>query len=169
MSYLGYRTLGGFNVFSRFPMMAGDGNTNANTLSATPSPYEAMANDTTHIGPNPARTYLTGTGDNDIITVTRTSATTASVDVQPFDDAAHAVTVDAPGATGNSYSYNISTTLPILLDAGGRDDLIKIIGNLGTTVTVRGMHGTDALEVDTQNAATATYSPAGTQVDWARQ
>jgi hypothetical protein len=161
MSYLGYVTQGGFNVFSRYPMMRGDGNTNANTLSASPSPYEAMANDP-NIGVG-STTYVTGTGQYDSITVTRVSATTASVTVQPFDDAARTVTIDAPGATGNSYTYTIPTTQPILIDAGGRDDLIKIVGDLNATVTVRGMHGTDSLEIDAQNAATATYKPAATQ------
>lgn len=161
MSYLGYVTQGGYNAFSRYPMMRGDGNTNANVLSSTPSPYEQLANDP-NIGPA-ALSYITGTGQFDTITITRTSATTASVSVQPFDDAARTITIDAPGPTGNVYSYTIPLTQPILIDAGGRDDLIRIVGDLGTTVTLRGMHGTDQLEIDAQNAATATYLPAASQ------
>ena len=69
MSYLGYSTLGGYNVFSRLPMMDGDGNTNLNTLANSPTPYDKFVADS-QIGASDMN-YVTGSGANDIITITR--------------------------------------------------------------------------------------------------
>lgn len=157
MSYLGYESLGGLSFFTKYPQMRGDGNTNANTLSSTPSPFEQMQNDV-NIGPNPSLNYVTGTGENDQITITKTGANVAAVSISAFDDAAFTIPVDAPGATGNSYTYTISLDKPLLVEAGGRDDRVTLDADLGVTVTVRGMHGTDALYINGKNVPSATYT-----------
>lgn len=155
MSYLGYDTQGGHNFFSRVPTMDGDGNVNVNVLGNSPTPADSILNDV-NIGPNPNLTYVTGTGTHDIITVTSTGPGTASVSIQPFQDAAYTTAIDFPGAgTGTTFSYNISTFVPILIDAGGRNDRIVIDGDLGTTVRVRGMQGTDDLVIQTGGASAA--------------
>ena len=157
MSSLGFTSLGGFNMIDRFPMMAGDGNTNVNVLAATPTPFDKLANDP-NIGPGLFE-YVTGTGVNDIITITKTGPLTANVTVQPFNNAAYMTTVDAPGPTGTSFSYAIDLTRPLIIDGGARNDRIILDGDLGNSITVRGMHGTDELIIMGKNAATASYTP----------
>lgn len=156
MSYLGYNSQGGFNVFSRFPVMDGDGNTNANDLANDPTPYGDLVDDP-NIGPSGIE-YVTGTGAHDIITITKTGATTASVSLQAFSDAARTTAIDFPGPTGTTYTYTINTDRPLTIDAGGSNDQIVLDGDLGTTITLRGMHGSDELVVDGKAAATATYT-----------
>jgi hypothetical protein len=156
MSYLGYNSQGGFNFFSRFPTMDGDGNTDANSLGDAPTPYDDLIDDP-QIGPSGIE-YVTGTGAHDIITITKTGATTANVSVQAFFDAGYTTSIDFPGPTGNTYSYSINTDRPLTIDAGGNNDRITIDGDLGNTITLRGMHGTDELIVMGKNAASATYT-----------
>lgn len=160
MSYLGYATQGGFNVFSRYPMMDGDGNTDANVLASNPggilTMYDQFITDPS-IGPSNIN-YVTGTGTNDIITITNAGGGLANVSVQAFADAGYTTTIDAPGATGNTYSYTISLDRPLTIDAGGRNDRIILDGDLGVTINLRGMHGTDELIVMGKNAASATYT-----------
>lgn len=156
MSYLGYNSQGGFNFFSRFPVMDGDGNGDQDTLANAPTPYGDLVDDP-NIGPSGIE-YVTGSGANDIITITKTGATTASVSLQAFTDAAYTSAIDFPGATGTTYSYSINTDRPLTIDAGGRNDRIIIDGDLGNTITLRGMHGTDELIVMGKGAASATYT-----------
>lgn len=163
MSYLGYDSQGGYDFFTRYPMMRGDGNTDPNVLASAPSPLDQMINDP-NIGAG-AVEYVTGTGANDIITITKTGATTATVSVQAFADAAFTTAIDAPGATGTSYSYSITLTKPLIIDAGSRTDRIVIDGDLNTTITVRGMHGTDRLVIDGKGAASATYTASTSTTD----
>jgi hypothetical protein len=164
MSYLGYTSQGGFNVFSRYPVMDGDGNTDANNLVAvggTLTPYDQHRNDP-NIGPSNIE-YVTGTGAHDIITITKTGANSANVSVQAFFDGSYSTAIDAPGATGNTYSHSIALDRPLTIDAGGNNDRVILDGDLGVTITLRGMHGTDELIVMGKNAASGTYIP-GTNV-----
>ena len=156
MSYLGYNTQGGFNFFSRFPVTEGDGNTDPDDLVDEPTPYDNLAEDP-NIGPSGIE-YVTGSGAHDIITITRTGATTAHVQIQAFSDAARTNAIDFPGSTGTTYEYDINTDRPLTIDAGGSNDRIVIDGDLGNTITLRGMHGTDELVVNAKNAASATYT-----------
>lgn len=154
MSYLGYD---GLDFFTRFPMMRGDGNTNASILSNAPTPFDQMANDP-NIGASTFE-YVTGTGANNIITITKTSGTTANVSVQAFADTAYTIPIDAPGATGNTYSYSITLTKPLIVDSGKGNDRIILDGDLNNTITLRGMQGTDELIVMGKGAASARYTP----------
>jgi len=163
MSYLGYNSQGGFNFFSRFPVMDGDGNTDVNDLANEPTPYGDLVDDP-NIGPSGIE-YVTGTGAHDIITITKTGATTANVSLQAFTDAAHTSSIDFPGPTGTTYSYSINTDRPLTIDAGGSNDRIVIDGDLGNTITLRGMHGTDELVVMGKNAANATYTTGTNSVN----
>jgi hypothetical protein len=158
MSYLGYANFGGHNVISRYPMMRGDGNTNANLLASTGSPFEQLMNDP-NIGPNPNLNYVTGTGANDTIVITKTGANSAAVAVSAFDNATYTTPIDAPGATGNTYTFVITLDKPLIIDAGALDDRVTLDGDLGITITLRGMHGTDQLYVDGKGAGSALYSP----------
>src|SRR5262245_16215201 len=94
MSYLGGN---GFNFFSRYPMVRGNNNTSNNDdlqASSPPAPagnrtpYDQWIN-TGSIGQNNAFHYITGTGANDIITVTKTGANQATVAVTAYSDAAY--------------------------------------------------------------------------------
>ncbi|MEA2709543.1 MAG: hypothetical protein QOF78_2144, partial [Phycisphaerales bacterium] len=163
MSYLGYSTQGGFNVFSRYPTMDGDGNTDANDLANSPTDYDHFISDP-NIGPSSIN-YITGTGTNDIITVTKTGANSASVAIQAFADAAYATPIDAPGATGNTFSYSISLDRPLTIDAGGRNDRIVLTGDFGITINLRGMQGTDQLIVDGDGASSAVYTTGTNSAD----
>ena len=156
MSYLGYNTQGGFNFFSRFPVTEGDGNTDPDDLVDEPTPYDNLAQDP-NIGPSGIE-YVTGTGAHDIITITRTGATTAHVTLQAFSDAARTNAIDFPGGTGTTYEYDINTDRPLTIDAGGSNDRIVIDADLGNTITLRGMHGTDELVVNGKGAANAVYT-----------
>lgn len=160
MSYLGYNSQGGFNVFSRFPVMDGDGS--QDTLANAPTPYDDLVDDP-NIGPSGIE-YVTGSGANDIITITKATATTATVSLQSFNDTAYTNAIDFPGSTGTTYSYTINTDRPLTIDAGGRNDRIVIDGDLGNTITLRGMHGTDELRVMGKNAGSGVYT-TGTNSD----
>ncbi len=78
------------------------------------------------------------------------------------ESAGGAALVDAPGPTGDTYSYTIPTGKPILIDCGERNDRVIITGTLGSTVTIRGGQGKDSLLIDTLGL-TATYTPAASQ------
>lgn len=163
MSYLGYNSQGGFNFFSRFPVMDGDGNSDQNDLANSPTPYGDMVDDP-NIGASGIE-YVTGSGAHDIITITKTGATTANVSLQSFTDAAYTSAIDFPGATGTTYSYAIDTDRPLTIDAGGRNDRIILDGDLDTTITLRGMHGTDELIVMGKNAGSAVYTTGTNSAD----
>ena len=163
MSYLAGGTFGGFSMFTRYPMVMGDGNTSNNVLSATPTPFDQMANDA-NIGAVPGTTYITGTGANDIITVTRSGAL-ANITVQAFNDAAYTSSITVPFFGGTTYSYSVSLANPLLIDAGARSDRIVIDASLGQQVLIRGMGGDTGNAEDADQlvisgvAAAATYTP----------
>jgi len=162
MSYLAGDNFGGFGMFTRYPLAIGDGNLNPNTLSAFPTPYDQMANDS-QIGASSVG-YITGTGAYDIITVTR-SGSNANVTVQAFSNAGFTGAITVPFFGGTTYSYSVSLANPLLIDAGVRSDRIIIDASLGQQVLVRGMGGitgnfNDADElVISGAAASATYTP----------
>jgi RTX calcium-binding nonapeptide repeat (4 copies)/Metallo-peptidase family M12B Reprolysin-like len=160
MSYLAYDTFGGFDFFSRYPMVRGDGNTSNNVLSAfsAQTPFDQMRSDP-NIGPSNME-YVTGTGQNDVITITKTGATQGTVSVQAFSDAAHTTAITVPGGgTSTTFTYTIDLTRPLLIDAGARDDRIVLDGDLGTIITLRGMAGNDELLVAGKNAPNGSYTP----------
>jgi hypothetical protein len=133
---------------SRFPTVLGDGNTDPNTLS-TPQgqgPYVQLQLDP-NVGANPAFHYVTGTGANDIITITKTGANAATVKVQPFNNNTYTSTLIVPGGKATSFSYTIPLDKPIQVYGGPSDDRFVIDNDLGTTVTFFGMAGTDSLVV----------------------
>lgn len=161
MSYLGYDTFGGFNFFTRYPMVRGDGNTDNDTLSAAGgalTPFDQMRIDP-NIGPSGIE-YVTGTGQNDIITIAKSGAL-ATVSVQAFSDANYTTAVSVPGTGGGStdFSYSIDLTKPLVVDAGARNDRIILDADLGIGITLRGMHGTDEVVVMGKNGASGSYVP----------
>jgi|GEM_PF-2848866 len=160
MSYLAYN---GFDVFSRVPVMKGDGNTNSNTLVNTPTPYDHLVADA-NVGASNME-YVTGTGANDIITITKTGATTANVTVQPFSDTTYTTPINFPGSASASYSYSIDLTKPLVIEGIGGNDRFVLDGDLGTTISVRGAAGTDSLVVLGKGAANGTYTPGTNDVN----
>jgi hypothetical protein len=161
MSYLAYTTFGGLDFFTRYPMVRGDGNTDNDVLGAfsASTPYDQMRVDP-NIGPS-SMEYVTGTGQNDIITITKTGATTGTVTVQAFTDAAYTSAIEVPGSavSGSVFTYTIDLTKPLTIDAGARDDRIVLDADLGTTITLRGMHGNDDVVIMGKGAASGLYVP----------
>ncbi|MFO0807997.1 MAG: hypothetical protein U0746_05200 [Gemmataceae bacterium] len=147
-----------FDFFTRFPLVT----------DVPPPPtvtnYDRFA-DTNVLGLRAgAAAYVTGTGANDIITITRTSATTAQVAVQAFRDTAFTSAINVPGIapTTTTYTYSIPTTNGILIESGFGGDRIVLDATLGVPVTVRGMGGTDFLVVQGGGAASGSYRPRAT-------
>jgi hypothetical protein len=166
MSYRSYDTFGGFNFITRYPMVAGDGNTNKDTLS-TPTPPAPPTQRTpadqwlfdASIGPSPLMNYVTGTGAHDVITLTRTG-NDVTVTVEAFEDDGFAVPITVPGTTVNSYTYTFANDKPtIRIDGGARNDRFVIDASLGVNIDIFGMHGNDELVIDGKNAVNATYTP----------
>lgn len=137
------------SFFSRFPLMRGDGNMNVDLRTNS---YEQLVNDADIGRADSGVEFVTGTGVNDRITITRTAPGRASVLVQAFSSAAFNT------STVYSYSYDISTTNGVLVDAGLRDDQIILVGDLGTQVTVRGGAGSDTLELRPAGASVIAFS-----------
>lgn len=164
---------------TRFPLVTGDGNNPpggaAFDYDDVENQYERLLN-ASFLGPRvggPA--FVSGTGASDVITVTRASATTASVTVEAFRDAAHTSAIDVPGPTPcTAFSYTVSTANGILIEGGLGADRIVLDAALGVPVTVRGMSadaigagddaGIDELIVLGGGAATATYTPGAALV-----
>ena len=168
MSYLGYTTHGGINVFSRYPMVQGDGNTDNDTLAAASgqvTQYDQMRADP-NIGPSNME-YVTGTGAHDIITITKAGASTGTVTVQAFLNSDYTGAFEVPGSDtdGSTYTYTIDLTKPLLIDAGSRNDRVVLDADLGNTITLRAMHGTDELLIMGKNAATGSYVPGTNTTD----
>ncbi len=112
-----------------------------------------------------APVYVTGTGEHDIVTITRLNATQATVTVQAFSNATYTTPIAVPGgggATTYSYTLNNYDANGILVDLGFDNDRLVVDASLGVPITVRGMAGTDQLIVNGGGAATATYAPNAT-------
>jgi Metallo-peptidase family M12/RTX calcium-binding nonapeptide repeat (4 copies) len=158
MSYCASQS--GYDFFTRFPLPKGDGNTD-DTVAL--NAYKQLAvTDAADIGPSGVE-YVTGTGANDVITITRNSATQATVTVQAFDnsDFTDPITVPGPGPATTTYSYTIDPTRPILVEAGAGNDRIVLDATLGSSITVHGMSGDDQLVVLGNGVGSATYCPGG--------
>lgn len=166
---MSYRSGNGYNFFSRYPMVRGNNNTNNNedlmatsppAPAANRTPYDQWIN-TASIGQNLAYHYITGTGADDIITIANAGGGNATISVQAFSDATYATALAVPGSAGASttYSYSLALDRPFVVEGGGRNDRFIIDGDLGITLTVRGMSGTDELFVMGKNAASGTYTP----------
>ena len=127
-------------MFSRFPTILGDGNPDPNVLSVNApnnGSYEQLLNDP-EVGGNNAINYVSGTGANDIITISKTGTNTALVTIQPFSNNSYTSAMIVPGAGfGTSYTYTISLDKPILIDAGPSDDRLVISNDLGVSVRFR--------------------------------
>ena len=168
MSYLTpFNYLGDFGAasafFSRTPTIQGDGNRSYDVLegaNGTNGPINQFFADP-DVGANPNLEYVTGSGANDLITITKTSKTQATVTVEPFSDTTYTAGIPIPGTAGKStkYTYTIGLTKPILIDGGLGDDRITIDANLGVGVTVRGQGGDDSLVVAGSAGQTAVYVP----------
>jgi fibronectin-binding autotransporter adhesin len=152
-------------MFSRFPTILGDGNNDPNTLSVNApnkGTYEQLLNDP-EVGGNSTLNYVSGTGANDIITISKTGANTAQVTIQPFSNNSYTSTMIVPGIGGTSYTYTISLDKPILIDAGPSDDRLVIDNDLGVTVRFRAMSGVDHVVINDANGATVTFQPGTTK------
>jgi hypothetical protein len=141
-----------FNHFTRYPLSIGAGTANNHDRYASTGVLGLNSN---------APVYVTGTGEHDIITLTRTSATTASVTVQAFTNATYTTPVTVPGIGGTTYSYTLTfnATNGILIDSGFDNDRIIIDGTLSVPIRIRGMGSTDQLIVNGGGAATGSFTP----------
>lgn len=164
-------------MLSRFPMIAGDFNFNPNLIENS---YESLANFArSNIGaksdpllsgagkPNPGPvgpSYVTGSGANDLIRITRTGPDSALVTVVPYRNSQLTNLADIPGTNSISYTYSIPLAGGILIDGGLGDDQFVLGADLATEVTVRGMGGIDKLVIDGKNAGAVTYTPDGTNL-----
>jgi hypothetical protein len=168
-----------YGVFSRYPLLSDYviGSPNTRPGPAIMSYDRLISNSLLGRGAGSAE-YVTGSGENDAISITSISATSASVTVQAFSDANHATAVDVPGPdgtfvgndgtlytrNGSVFSYTINTSNGILIDAGEGADWVTIDGRINAQVNVRGMADADRLEVDGHGIATGTYTPRGSAV-----
>lgn len=154
--------MGTFNVpfFSRFPMARGDDNTSDNDdLASIPHSFGRFQNDT-QIGLNTDIHYVTGTGAHDIITLSKISSDTIRVSISPFSDSSYTSALSVPGEDPDIFTYTydlVGLDRTLLIDAGASDDRITIEGDLGVSVRVRGMDGTDTLWIEGQQASNALY------------
>jgi len=132
MSYLNTNTTTSSIAFSRYPVIRGDGNSpggalvNYNDLEArggAMTPFDQLAADP-NVGANPLFTFVSGTGANDIITITKSGAV-ANVTVQAFGNAAYTQPITVPGIGGTTYSYTIPLTNTILIYGGGLERPIR--------------------------------------------
>src|SRR5262249_8904592 len=116
--------------------------------------------DSADIGPSNLE-YVTGTGANDIITITRNSATQATVTVQAFlnSDFTSPIPVPGPDPTLTTDTYTIDLTKQILVEAGAGSDRIVLDATLGSNIAGRGMAGDDQLVVLGNSVSSATYRP----------
>ncbi|MFM8475698.1 MAG: beta strand repeat-containing protein, partial [Planctomycetaceae bacterium] len=166
-SYLNTNSTTSSIAFSRYPVIRGDDNSpdpgplvNYNDLEARTgdlTPWDQLRTDP-FVGPNPSYTFISGTGAHDVIEITRSGAT-ADVRVTAYADAARTVPIIVPFVGGNTWSYTISLTQPILVFAGASNDLIRINGDLGVPVEVDGMIGIDEVVIDTVSGLAATWTP----------
>ncbi|MEZ6093812.1 MAG: zinc-dependent metalloprotease family protein [Pirellulaceae bacterium] len=161
---MSYRAYTGTDFYTRYPMVRGDGNLNENTLSAGPpapagmfTPYDQLASDP-NIGPSVFE-YVTGTGANDIITISR-AGLLGVVSVQAFNDTAYTSPITVPGTAVSTFTYFIDLTKPLLVEGGQGNDRFVIDGNLNTGLIIRGMQGTDDIWIDGQGLSEAIYSPS---------
>jgi hypothetical protein len=124
------------------------------------TPYDQWIN-TPSIGQNTAFHYITGTGANDIITIANAGGGNATISVQAFSDNTYMTALNVPGSGGMSttYSYTLALDRAFVVDGGDLNDRFIIDGDLGITITVRGMSSTDELIVMGKNSASGTYTP----------
>jgi hypothetical protein len=151
-----------FNFFSRFPMnLAPSDNWPA---PAVENPYAVLSST---VGVNPNLAYVTGTGANDIITITKGAGAIANVSVQAFTDNTYRTAIKVPGTNTTTYSYTVPLDKKMLLVYGGAgDDRIVLGGDLGVRVMVDGMLGNDTLRVQGgARADTMTLRPGRLSVN----
>lgn len=167
MSYRNTNNTTSSIAFTRFPMIRGDGNSppSGNIVNyddiaprnGTLTNYDQLRLDA-NVGQNPNFDFVSGTGAHDIITITRSGAN-ANVTVQAFANAGFTGPITVPFVTGTTFSYSFPITRPILVFGGDSNDRFVIDANLGVSVTIDGMLGTDELRVNGGGAAAATYTP----------
>lgn len=156
------------SMFTRFPMIRGDGNSPA--MGANPVDYNDLAARTgdvtiydqlrtdANVLANPNFTFVSGTGAHDIITITKNGAN-ADVTVQAFAEASYTTAITVPGEADTTYSYSIPLTTTILIYGGDSNDRFVIDGDLGVDVIIDGMLGTDSLVIDGKGASGGNYTP----------
>lgn len=140
------------DFFTRFPLTLDGGGTVVN--------YDRYANNNVLGLKTGAPTTITGTGAHDIITITRQSATTATVAVQAFTNATYTTPITVPGTATTTYSYTVPLgAAGLFVDGGFNNDRIIIDATIAVPVTIRGMGSTDQLIVRGNGAPTGTYTP----------
>jgi len=168
-------------LFSRIPLT--DGNFFNFNIDTTVNTYGALANAAlTHIGaksdpallgptlPNTSGVlgpgFVRGTGANDVITITKLTATTARVTVQPFRNGAFFGILDLPGTPATTISYTVDMAGGLLVDTSIGNDRVILDASLGKNVTIRGARGTEEIVINGKAASgvaqSAVYTPAGT-------
>jgi hypothetical protein len=145
------------DFFTRYPLtLDGGGVANNHDRYANPNVLGLRAG---------APVLVTGTGEHDIITITRLTDTTANVTVQAFSNATYTTPITVPGSspstTTYAYTLTFNATDGILVEGGFDNDRIIIDATLGVPITVRGLAGTDQLIVHGNGAAAGTYTPNG--------
>lgn len=146
-----------FTFFTRYPL-----------VTSNPPPPEVnnflrLANNNNLGLKAGAPAYVTGTGADDIITITRLNATQASVTVQAFQRGTnYGTAIDVPGeAVGDSiFSYTIVYTNGVLVQGGFGADRFVIDATIANNFTVRGMSDfADEIIVSGSNSF-GSYTPA---------
>ena len=155
MSYRNTNNTTSSVAFTRFPTLRGDTNSPASGILGSYNDISARAGQVTNhdqlrldgnVGANPDFHFVSGTGAHDIITITK-SGSNAAVTIEAFSDAARTIPIIVPGESDGAYSYSIPLTKDILVQAGGSNDEIIIVGDLGVNIQIDGMLGIDDLTV----------------------
>ena len=121
------------NFFTRYPLPAAS--------SGTVNAFDQLAADPQVGLKAGAPAYVTGTGANDVITITP-SGSGATVSIQPYSDAAHT------SAIGTAYSYTVASIANgITVYAGSGDDTVYALAPLSGVLSISGGGGTDALQL----------------------
>ncbi len=158
--------------FSRYPMVRGDGNTSNNDLLARrgqQTPFDQLRVDP-NVGQRRNQHYISGTGANDIIRITKGAGSTADVTVSAFNDTKYKKPIIVPGSFFipiTIYSYTVNLDRPLLIQAGLGDDQIILDGDLDRQITVDGGEGTDTDSVivdDGSDFATFRYTVTNSTV-----
>ncbi|MEM7454664.1 MAG: GEVED domain-containing protein [Planctomycetota bacterium] len=169
---MSFRSFTGRDMFSRFPLVRGDGNLDEHLLAASsPAPPNRMTLfDQLAFDPNIGKSdieYVTGTGAHDQISLIRQS-NSIRVNIAAFSDPDFTLPITVPGYGGTVFTYTIPLDRHIVVDAGRGDDLISVSTILDAEVSVFGMQGVDSLFFEGDNREHVIFLPgaeAGSELE----
>lgn len=160
------------DIFLRYPLVRGDGNTNTADFVSI---FDVLADDSNNVGLRAsAPAYVTGTGAHDLIRVSDRPGTTARIEIDPFFDTARTDAIGAPLPVLAPYDVSSGNgdgvANGILVEAGQGDDQIEIELVANSNFEIRGGRGTDVLIADAGNqsmmiGANGQLMIGGTQIE----